>query len=70
VPIGFGTDAAVFPHGDNAKEFIYMKQAGMSIQAATIINAKILEMDTQIGALEPDIWQILLQQMRLKTSTP
>jgi hypothetical protein len=26
VPIGFGTDA-VFPHGDNAKEFIYMKQA-------------------------------------------
>jgi hypothetical protein len=23
VPIGFGTDAAVFPHGDNAKEFIY-----------------------------------------------
>jgi hypothetical protein len=53
-----------------------MKQAGMpvmkAIQAATIINAKILEMDTQIGALEPDIWQILLQQMknRLKTSTP
>jgi imidazolonepropionase-like amidohydrolase len=72
VPIGFGTDAAVFPHGDNAKEFIYMKQAGMpvmkAIQAA-IINAKILEMDTQIGALEP---LILLQQMktRLKTSTP
>jgi imidazolonepropionase-like amidohydrolase len=66
----------LFPHGDNAKEFIYMKQAGMpvmkAIQAATIINAKILEMDTQIGALEPDIWQILLQQMktRLKTSTP
>ena len=57
VPIGFGTDAAVFPHGDNAKEFIYMKQAGMpvmkAIQAATIINAKVLEMDTQIGALEP-----------------
>jgi imidazolonepropionase-like amidohydrolase len=33
-----------------------MKQAGMPVrnhQAATIINAKILEMDTQIGALEP-----------------
>jgi imidazolonepropionase-like amidohydrolase len=56
VPIGFGTDAAVFPHGDNAKEFIYMKQAGMPVMKAiqaTIINAKILEMDTQIGALEP-----------------
>lgn len=57
VPIGFGTDAAVFPHGDNAKEFIYMNQAGMpmmkAIQAATIVNAKILEMDQQIGAIEP-----------------
>jgi imidazolonepropionase-like amidohydrolase len=56
VPIGFGTDAAVFPHGDNAKEFVYMKEAGMpimkAIQAATIVNAKILEMDQQIGALE------------------
>jgi imidazolonepropionase-like amidohydrolase len=67
VPIGFGTDAAVFPHGDNAKEFIYMKQAGMPVMghpSSKIINAKILEMDTQIGALEPDIWQILLQQMK------
>lgn len=57
VPIGFGTDAAVFPHGDNAKEFIYMKEAGMpimkAIQAATIVNAKILEMDQKIGSLEP-----------------
>jgi imidazolonepropionase-like amidohydrolase len=34
VPIGFGTDAAVFPHGDNAKEFIYMKQAGMPVMKA------------------------------------
>jgi imidazolonepropionase-like amidohydrolase len=36
---------------------LFIKQAGMpvmkAIQAATIINAKILEMDTQIGALEP-----------------
>jgi imidazolonepropionase-like amidohydrolase len=56
VPIGFGTDAAVFPHGENAKEFIYMNEAGMpvmkAIQAATIVNATILEMDKLIGALE------------------
>jgi imidazolonepropionase-like amidohydrolase len=56
VPIGFGTDAAVFPHGENAKEFIFMKEAGMpamkAIQAATIVNATILEMEKQIGALE------------------
>jgi imidazolonepropionase-like amidohydrolase len=75
VPIGFGTDAAVFPHGDNAKEFIYMKQAGMpvmkAIQAATIINAKILEMDTQIGfrtGIFEDI--VATNEDRLKTSTP
>lgn len=57
VPIGFGTDAAVFPHGENAKEFIYMNEAGMpaikAIQAATLVNATILEMDKQIGAIEP-----------------
>ncbi|MBC5842012.1 amidohydrolase family protein [Flavobacterium sp. F-380] len=56
VPIGFGTDAAVFPHGENAKEFIYMQEAGMpamkTIQAATIVNATILEMEKKIGALE------------------
>jgi imidazolonepropionase-like amidohydrolase len=34
-----------------------------AIKAATIINAKILEMDTQIGALEPG-YLILLQQMK------
>ena len=29
VKIAFGTDAAVYPHGQNAKEFEYMVQAGM-----------------------------------------
>ena len=57
VPIGFGTDAGVFPHGENAKEFIYMTEAGMPImkalQAATTTNALILDMDKQIGAIEP-----------------
>ncbi|HEX6834911.1 MAG TPA: amidohydrolase family protein, partial [Rudaea sp.] len=39
VKIAFGTDAAVYPHGENAKEFEYMVEAGMpplyAIQAAT-----------------------------------
>ena len=56
VPIGFGTDAAVFPHGENGKEFVYMYEAGMpaikTIQAATIVNATILQMENKIGALE------------------
>ena len=48
VGIAFGTDAGVFKHGDNGKEFGFMVDAGMpaieAIQSATITNAKILLM--------------------------
>jgi imidazolonepropionase-like amidohydrolase len=56
VPIAFGTDAGVFEHGLNAREFIYMAEAGMpvmkALQSATITNAMLLDMDKQIGSLE------------------
>lgn len=56
VKIAFGTDAGVFVHGFNAKEFEYMVEAGMppmeAIQAATITNAGILGMKDQIGSIE------------------
>ncbi|KAB1154563.1 amidohydrolase family protein [Tenacibaculum aiptasiae] len=56
VGIAFGTDAGVFKHGNNAKEFGYMVEAGMpameAIQSATITNAKILEMENEIGQLK------------------
>lgn len=56
VPIAFGTDAGVFEHGLNAKEFIYMVEAGMpimkAIQSATVTNAMLLDMDKQIGSIE------------------
>lgn len=56
VPIAFGTDAGVFQHGLNAREFVYMTEAGMPImkalQAATITNAMLLDMDKQIGSIE------------------
>lgn len=56
VPIAFGTDAGVFPHGENAKEFMYMVEAGMpehiALQTATFINAEVLEMPSQIGQLK------------------
>jgi imidazolonepropionase-like amidohydrolase len=56
VPIAFGTDAGVFEHGQNAREFIYMTEAGMpimkAIQCATITNALLLDMDKKIGVLE------------------
>ena len=55
VKIAFGTDAGVFDHGQNAKEFIYMVEAGMpameAIQSATVTNALVLEND-EIGSIE------------------
>lgn len=56
VGIAFGTDAAVFYHGDNGKEFSYMVEAGMpaieTIQSATVTNAMILKMDNQLGQIK------------------
>lgn len=55
VKIAFGTDAGVFTHGENNREFAYMTEAGMPImeviQAATIVNASILK-NEKIGILE------------------
>jgi imidazolonepropionase-like amidohydrolase len=56
VPIVFGTDAGVFAHGQNAKEFGYMNEAGMpgmeTIQSATITPAKILKLEDKIGQVK------------------
>lgn len=58
VPVAFGTDAGVFPHGENAKEFGYMVTAGwspmFSIQSATITNAKLLDMENELGQIQPN----------------
>ena len=56
VKIAFGTDAGVFPHGQNAREFAYMVEAGMpaleAILAATAVNAGLLGLGDRIGTLE------------------
>ncbi|HCW07730.1 MAG TPA: amidohydrolase [Cytophagales bacterium] len=56
VKIAFGTDAGVFPHGENAKEFGYMVEAGMPAMEALLsamqVNANILGMGDKIGSLE------------------
>lgn len=56
VKIAFGTDQGVGPHGDNAKEFVYMVEAGMppleAIRAATLYGATVMGMEKQIGTLE------------------
>ena len=55
VKIAFGTDQGVGPHGDNAREFIYMVEAGIpaayALQAATIHAADVLGVDDQ-GVIE------------------
>ncbi|EZH74505.1 amidohydrolase [Aquimarina atlantica] len=57
VGIAFGTDAGVFKHGQNGKEFGFMVEAGMpamaALQSATTTNAKILNMQDQIGQITP-----------------
>lgn len=56
VKIAFGTDAGVFPHGDNGKEFTYMVEAGMpamdAIKSATVTAAGVLGMSDKIGSIE------------------
>ncbi|KAB8165681.1 amidohydrolase family protein [Lysobacter maris] len=56
VKIAFGTDMGVGPHGDNAREFVYMVEAGIpaavALQSATIRAAEVLGVDDQ-GELAP-----------------
>jgi imidazolonepropionase-like amidohydrolase len=55
VPIAFGTDAGVFPHGDNAREFELMTEAGMpmaeALVAATRSAARVLDLGGEIGSI-------------------
>lgn len=57
VKIAFGTDAAVFAHGKNYMEFIYMVEAGMppleTIKAATLNAADLIGMKLSLGSIEP-----------------
>lgn len=57
VKLSFGTDAGVYPHGLNARQFKYMVQWGMTpmqaIQAATVTSAEMLGWSKDVGALSP-----------------
>jgi imidazolonepropionase-like amidohydrolase len=56
VRIGLGTDAAVFPHGQNAKEFKLMVDLGMppieALRAATSADADLFGIAQKVGTLE------------------
>jgi len=60
VKVGFGTDAAVYPHGLNAHEFAVMVKLGLTplqaIQAATINDADLLGWSDKVGTVEPGKW--------------
>nr|WP_136251192.1 amidohydrolase family protein [Ningiella ruwaisensis] len=54
----FGSDAGVYPHGDNPKQFSRMVEFGMSpvqaIQSATITPAKLLKQESTLGSIAPN----------------
>jgi imidazolonepropionase-like amidohydrolase len=57
VKMAFGTDAGVYPHGWNARQFAHMVRWGMTpmaaIQAATVHAAELLGWSDKVGAIAP-----------------
>jgi imidazolonepropionase-like amidohydrolase len=56
VKMAFGTDAGVYPHGDNARQFFYMVKFGMTpsqaIRAATANAADLIGRSKDVGTIE------------------
>src|ERR1043165_9106971 len=56
VKMAFGTDAGVYPHGDNARQFFYMVKYGMTpaqaIRAATSSAADLIGRTQDVGTIE------------------
>ena len=56
IPIAFGTDAGVFPHGENAGEFALMVKGGLTNQqalaSATTVAAGVLGLEDEIGQIK------------------
>jgi imidazolonepropionase-like amidohydrolase len=57
VRIAYGTDAGVYPHGLNARQFAYMVRHGMTpmqaIQSATTVAADLMRRSQDVGAVAP-----------------
>jgi len=55
--MAFGTDAGVYPHGDNARQFAKMVEWGMqpidALRAATLNAAELLGWKDKVGELTP-----------------
>jgi len=57
VKVAFGTDAGVYPHGDNARQLPYMVRYGMTpmqaVQSATIVAAQLIGWEDRVGSVAP-----------------
>ncbi|WP_209348445.1 amidohydrolase family protein [Pontixanthobacter sp. CEM42] len=57
VKVAFGTDAGVFPHGQNAGEFALLTKGGMTnrqaLASATTIAAEVIGLESEIGRIAP-----------------
>lgn len=64
VKIAFGTDAGVYPHGDNAKQFFYMVKYGQTpaqaIRAATSSAAELIGRPKDVGRVAPGLFADLI----------
>ena len=64
VTVTFGTDASIFPHGTNARQFAYMVEWGMApleaIRAATTSAAALLGLSGQVGVIAPGAYADLV----------
>jgi imidazolonepropionase-like amidohydrolase len=64
VKMAFGTDAGVYPHGWNAKQFAHMVRWGMTpmqaIQAATVNAAELLGWSGKVGEVSPGAYADLI----------
>jgi imidazolonepropionase-like amidohydrolase len=64
VRIAFGTDASVYPHGLNARQFSWQVRYGQTpleaIRSATVSAAALIGREDEIGSLEPGRWADLI----------
>ena len=60
VPIVFGTDSGVYPHGMNAIQFRYLVEWGMTemeaIKSATSVSARVLQWDDRVGTIQNGLY--------------
>jgi len=64
VKVAFGTDAGVYPHGWNARQFAHMIQWGLTpmqaIQSATSHAAELLGWSDRVGSVAPGLYADLI----------